>query len=198
MRQAQLAALFGAALLAGSAVFPVRAQTDDVFAFIPPGGRTLIAQAVAEGLPADELAAILAARRTREEWIAYLTDRQGSVPALQDLGEIEIATLADYLAFHMPTTAVAAQSDAGTLERTLPPDGRDYTLDYCQSCHIITVVVTQDRTPEAWHGSLNKPSHIEIKLSKEQREEMVNYLVLNAGIPIDLVPEELRAGGASY
>jgi hypothetical protein len=45
---------------------------------------------------------------------------------------------------------------------------------------------------------MNKPSHVEIKLSPKEREALAGYLVLNAAIPIDLVPEELRAGGASY
>jgi hypothetical protein len=45
---------------------------------------------------------------------------------------------------------------------------------------------------------MNKPSHARIKLSPEQREALASYLVLNGGIPIDDVPEELRAGGASY
>jgi hypothetical protein len=45
---------------------------------------------------------------------------------------------------------------------------------------------------------MHKPSHIGIKLTEAQREQLASYLVLNAGIPIDQVPEELRAGGASY
>ena len=45
---------------------------------------------------------------------------------------------------------------------------------------------------------MNKPSHIQIKLTKEQREALASYLVINAAIPIDLVPEDLRAGGATY
>ncbi len=77
-------------------------------------------------------------------------------------------------------------------------DGRDIVLDYCQGCHIITVVITQDRAKAQWLGSMNKPSHINIKLTPLQREAMASYLVLNAAIPIDQVPEELRAGGATY
>ena len=50
----------------------------------------------------------------------------------------------------------------------------------------------------AWLGTMNKPSHTRIKLSREQREALASYLVLNGGIPIDQVPEELRAGGATY
>ena len=65
-------------------------------------------------------------------------------------------------------------------------------------CHVITVVVTQSRPKEHWLGTMHKPSHIGIKLTEAQREQLASYLVLNAGIPIDQVPEELRAGGASY
>ena len=65
-------------------------------------------------------------------------------------------------------------------------------------CRVITVVVTQSRTKEHWLGTWHKPSHMGIKLTEAQREQLASYLVLNAGIPIDQVPEELRAGGASY
>jgi hypothetical protein len=77
-------------------------------------------------------------------------------------------------------------------------DGRDYALEKCQGCHIITVVVTQKRPKEHWLGTMHKPSHIRIRLTEAQREQLASYLVLNAGIPIDQVPEPLRAGGASY
>ena len=62
----------------------------------------------------------------------------------------------------------------------------------------MTVVVTQSRTKDAWLGSLGKPSHVQIKLKPDQREALASYLVINAAIPIDEVPEDLRAGGATY
>jgi hypothetical protein len=71
-------------------------------------------------------------------------------------------------------------------------------LDNCQGCHIITVVVTQVRTKTAWLGTLSTPSHAVIKMTPAEREELASYLVLNAGIPIEQVPEELRASGATY
>ena len=80
----------------------------------------------------------------------------------------------------------------------LPRDGRDIALEFCQSCHIITVVVTQDRTREAWLGTMNKPSHVEINTTQKEREALADYLSLNAAIPIEEVPETLRAGGATY
>lgn len=168
------------------------AQTDDVFAFIPAGGRTLLEKMIA-GKPApEELAPVLNKKRGYDEWVAYLQSRSSAIPAVKDMGEQEVKTLADYLAMNMPLPA------GSNAPKDLPRDGRDLVLEYCQSCHIITVVVTQDRSKEAWLGTMNKPSHVEIKTTAHEREALANYLVLNAAIPIEQVPEELRAGGASY
>jgi mono/diheme cytochrome c family protein len=190
------------ALTACSALLvnPLLAQTKDVFAFIPAGGRTLFAQVVASHPPADELQAILTGKRTRAEWLTFLKSKVKSVPALQKFSEQEQITLADYLSFNMPLASGQGPADLAKadLEKALPPDGRDFALEKCQGCHIITVVITQVRPVPAWLGTMNKPSHARIKLSPEQREALASYLVLNGGIPIDDVPKELRAGGASY
>ncbi len=179
---------------------PLKAQTKDVFAFIPPGGRTLFTQVVASHPPADALQAILTGKRTREEWLTYLKGAANNVTALQKLSEPELLTLADYLSFNMPLSSGQSAADLvkADLAKALPPDGRDFALEKCQGCHIITVVITQVRPVPAWLGTMNKPSHSRIKLSREQREALASYLVLNGGIPVDQVPEELRAGGASY
>ena len=174
---------------------PLLAETEDVFSFIPAGGRTLFAQVIASRPPAGEIQAILSAKHTRDEWLAYLKSKSKAVPALQKLSEQEQLTLADYLSFNMPLASAQGPSD---IANALPPDGRDFALEKCQGCHIITVVITQVRPVPAWLGTMNKPSHSRIKLSREQREALASYLVLNGGIPIDDVPEELRAGGASY
>jgi len=181
-------------------VDPLLAQTKDVFAFIPVGGRTLLARVVESHPPAAELQAILTGKRTREEWLSYLKSKAKSIPALQKFSEQEQLTLADYLSFNMPLASGQSAADLAKadLEKALPADGRDFALEKCQGCHIITVVITQVRPVPAWLGTMNKPSHARIKLSPEQREALASYLVLNGGIPIDDVPEELRAGGASY
>jgi len=179
---------------------PLQAQTEDVFAFIPAGGRTLFAQVVASHPPTDELQAILSGKHSREEWLAYLKGKSKALPELQKFSEQELLTLADYLSFNMPLASGQSAADLAKadLAKALPPDGRDFALEKCQGCHIITVVITQVRSKEAWLGTMNKPSHSRIKLSREQREALASYLVINGGIPIDQVPEELRAGGASY
>lgn len=177
-----------------------RAQTDDVFAFIPPGGKTLLADIMRAGLPAEEGRALLAGSRGREDWLTYLQDRSAAISGLRRLGEYELATLADYLASNMPLPAGTLPADPAKADwgRILPPDGRDLVMENCQFCHIITVVVTQAKTRDAWLGTLNKPSHVEIELTAGQREALADYLVVNGAIPIDLVPEDLRAGGATY
>lgn len=177
-----------------------RAQTDDVFAFIPPGGKTLLTRVFESRPPAEDVQALLTGRRARGDWLDYLEGRGETVPAVGGFDPWELATLADYLAANMPLPVgrVPADPDRADWQKALPPDGRDLVMENCQFCHIITVVITQDKTRDAWLGLMNKPSHVEIELTAGQREALANYLVVNGAIPIDLVPEDLRAGGATY
>lgn len=189
-----LVALFAFAAMAWSASKP----TADVFEFIPNGGRTLLVKVFTTRAPADDVRAILTAKRSSPEWLTELKAREKTLPALKTLEDRERRTLADYLAANMPLAQVPADPAKANWDKVLPPDGRDFVLNYCQGCHIVTVVVTQDRTKTAWLGTMSKPSHVQIKLSPQQRDALANYLIVNAAIPIDQVPEELRAGGATY
>jgi hypothetical protein len=165
------------------------AQEQDLFDFIPPGGRTLLGELIGQGKVAAD--AVTGASRSKEEWSAFIKGL-GS-----ELDPVQQETLAAYLAEAMPAREKGGKTiDTGGVP--LPRDGRDLTLEYCQSCHIITVVVTQDRSREAWLGTMNKPSHVEIDTTPAEREAIADYLILNGGISIDDVPEELRAGGATY
>jgi hypothetical protein len=188
--------LLPAALL----LLPLPAQAADVFDFIPLGGRTLLAKTFASRPPANEVKALLAAKHTSEEWLSYLHGHSKAITGLQRLNEKELLTLADYLSHNMPlpSASIPADPSKANWDKLLPPDGRDFALEYCQSCHIITVVITQDKAKNFWLGTMHKPSHIQIKLTEAQREALASYLVINAAIPIDLVPEDLRAGGATY
>jgi hypothetical protein len=168
---------------------------DDLFDFIPDGGRTLVSQLIDAETDPAAIDALLAQSGSAEDWRSRFDPT--AIPALADFDETQTATLAAYLAATMPSETHAGRS-IETAGRELPRDGRDLALEYCQSCHIITVVVTQDRSREAWLGTMNKPSHIEVDLTPEEREALADYLVLNAGISIEDVPEDLRAGGATY
>ena len=192
MKTARMFVKVVAAIFLSSAPHFLVAQEEDLFAFIPDGGRTLLEGAIAGGLSSEQLSLITTCQKTSDEWIAYLEAKKQDEPAFQVFDDWQTKTLAHYLSYNMP---LDADTEA---EMELPRDARDIVLQYCQYCHIITVVITQDRTREAWLGSLNKPSHIEIELTESERGALADYLVLNAGIPIDLIPEELRAGGASY
>ena len=120
------------------------------------------------------------------------------LPALQRLEDKE-RSRGRYLASNMPAADTARTSDregngSGSCQRT----ARDLTLERCQACHIITVVITQDRAKEAWLGTMHKPSHVEIDTQRAGAGGIADYLVINGGMPIEQVPEELRAGGATY
>jgi hypothetical protein len=199
MRFMSLAACALAGMFCGCLVQPLAAQTAEQLTFIPSGGRTLTGIATSKP-PADELKALLTGKRTREEWKGYLDAHSHAVPALERLNDKQRLTLADYLSFHMPLPANQVPANLASTDwtRTLPKDGRDLALDHCQGCHIITVVVTQERTKTAWLGTLSTPSHAVIKFTPAQREELASYLEQNAGIPIEQVPVELRASGATY
>lgn len=188
MRPRRIFALpvLGAALLAGAA--SIAMAEDDVFAFIPDGGRTLLERLQAEGLPESLSDSIASEDGDASDWRQRIDAARETDPAVAALDDWQTDTLAHYLASYAP---IPGDAD-------LPRDGRDIALEQCQSCHIITVVVTQARTREAWLGTLISPSHVEIKMTEAERGELADYLVINAGIPIDDIPPELRAGGASY
>ncbi len=181
-------------------VQPLAAQTAEQLTFIPSGGRTLLTDIAASKPPAGEIKSLLTGKHSREEWSGYLTAHSKAVPAIQHLSDKERLTLADYLSSHMPLPAnqVPANPASTDWTRNLPKDGRDLALGNCQGCHIITVVVTQQRSQTAWMGTLSTPSHAVVKMSPAEREELADYLERNAGIPIEQVPEELRASGATY
>lgn len=190
----------GALLLAAAciAALGAAAPEPDVFDFIPDGGRTLLAKAFAGKPAAQDVRAIIGAKHTSAEWLAELHAREAALPALRPLDEKQRRTLADYLAANMPLAKPPADPAKAKWDTALPMDGRDMALNYCQGCHIITVVITQDRSKAAWLGTMGKPSHVQIKLTPAQRDALADYLIVNAAIPIDQVPEDLRAGGATY
>lgn len=182
--------LCGALIICGASLAgPLLAQEKDVFAFIPAGGRTLLPQLIAGRPPADELQAVLTGKRIRVEWLAYLKSKAKSVPAIQKFSEQELTTLADYLSFNMPLASGqgAASLAKAALDKALPPDGRDLALEKCQGCHIITVVITQVRPVPAWLGTMNKPSHSRIKLSRDQREALAGCERVRGPLPRDII-----------
>lgn len=178
---------------------PATAQKD-VFSFVPPGGKSLLLTLVRSKPPLPELRGLLTAKHTQQEWQATLLAKRQAIPALVRLSDTELATLASYLFYTAPLDQRRLPNghDLKEWQKALPPDGRDLALNYCQFCHIITVVVTQAKERQGWQGTMNTPSHVVVKLSPKEREALASYLALNAPVPLESIPEELRAGGASY
>jgi len=186
-------AILGLAALAFIAMSTtVRGQEDDILSFVPSGGRTLLSNVLEAGASPE----IVSGDRDTAGWLEWIEANRGEVPGLEALDEYQARTLANYLAYAAPIDAEGM--NAGALAEKLPRDGRDIALRYCQSCHIITVSITQDRTRQAWLGTLGNPSHVEIKIDEKERGLLADYYVVNGGIPIEQVPPALRAGGASY
>lgn len=180
------------AAILGASLGPVIAQQDEdpIFGFIPPGGRTLLSDLIDAGATDDVVARMLEADRDAAAWLEWFDANTDLLPGLAAFDDWELRTLAAYLDNVAPAESAT--------DSALPRDGRDLAMRYCQSCHIITVTVTQERTREAWLGTMNNPSHVEVDMTAAERSLMADYLVINAGIPIDLIPPALRAGGASY
>ncbi len=161
MRFVSLAGCALAGALSGYLVLPLLAQTAEQLAFIPAGGRTLLTNIATSKPPADELKPLLTSKHSRDEWSSYLKTHSQAIPALHCQSDKQQLTLADYLSFHMPLPAnqVPANLASADWAHVLPKDGRDFALDNCQGCHIITVVVTQDRSKIAWLQTMSTPSH---------------------------------------
>ncbi|PQO23958.1 hypothetical protein C2I36_04990 [Rhodobacteraceae bacterium WD3A24] len=183
-----------AALALALPLGPALGQEDDIMSFVPSGGRTLLAEVIEAGAAEGAIDSMLAQDLDAEGWREWIEANRDAVAGLDGLDEYETRTLANYLDTYAPLDPEVLSDPADAL----PQDGRDMAMRNCQSCHIITVTITQDRTHDAWLGTLGNPSHVEIELSEEERDLLADYLVVNAGIPIEQVPPALRAGGASY
>jgi len=180
--------------------FKFAAAQGDVFEFIPSGGKSLLLQVLQNDIPHKEILPIVSAKKTQEEWRKYLRRKSETIAALADITETQLDTLATYLSFNMPLPKDVLAKDINSIEwsKVLPPDGRQLALNNCQFCHIITVVVTQGKEATGWIGLLGTPSHVVVEISEQEKETLSHYLAINMPVPEEDIPEELRAGGASY
>jgi hypothetical protein len=165
---------------------PGLAQED--FGFMPKGGRTLLADFLGGAPKADEIAALMTAKRSEEEWRSYLAGRKGN------LTERELRTLASYLAINAPwDKAPPAEGSPGDLIKALPPDGRDLAWNYCQSCHsLFSSYLTQERDLKGWLGMFSSPFHRGIDMTPKERQTFSAYSAINMPMKIEDVPADLR------
>ena len=165
------------------------AQGQETFDFMPKGGKTLLIEMLGQPLDLAALRPIATARRSEEQWLAFLTDRKTA------MSERELRTLADYLAVNMPVPAGALESaqKKGDPAAALPPDGRELAWNHCQFCHsLFASHLTQDRDVKAWLGMFQSPFHREIQMSERERETFARYSAVNMPMKIEDVPPDLR------
>ncbi|MDH3230161.1 MAG: hypothetical protein OEN55_10240 [Alphaproteobacteria bacterium] len=168
-------------------VLPAHGQ--ETLDFMPKGGKALLIEMLGRPLDAAALRPIATARRSEEEWLAFLAARKSPV------SERELRTLAGYLAVNMPVAkdTLNAAENKGDPGAALPPDGRELAWNQCQFCHsLFTSHLTQDRDMEGWLGTFQSPFHREIKMSERERETFARYSAVNMPMKIEDVPEDLR------
>src|SRR6185369_4333116 len=79
---------------------------------VPAGGRTLLAKVLSTRAPEPEVRALVGAKHTRDEWVAYLREHGKALPGVQALKEKELLTLADYMSFNLPLPAAKVPANA--------------------------------------------------------------------------------------
>ena len=177
-----------AAVAAAAVLLAWTLAQDDRFSFLPRGGQQLLEHVLGACDACEGLAAWSTAARTRDEWTSLLEERG----ALADLSDAEAETLARYLSIALPL------DEAATAVADLPLDGRTLVIFQCQTCHAITIAVTQDREVPYWLQHRTQPPHDALDLSEAEWRHVANYLALQTPIPEDAVPAELRQGAGGY
>jgi hypothetical protein len=170
-------------------VMPRALAVGEDYAFMPKGGKALLLEIL--GTPPDMawFGKLAQARRTEPEWREAI-GRRGKA-----LTEQQLATLAAYLAVHMPLPEAAAKEAAkrGEPASALPADGRELGWSQCQSCHsLFASHLTQIRDAQGWRNMFLSPFHRELKMSPQEREEFARYSALNMPMKIEDVPQDLR------
>lgn len=165
----------------------ITALAQDPFGFMPKGGAELLAEVLSGCARCEKLSDLATRKRTAEEWRRYF-DQAG---VLSKLSAKEVETLTRYLAVNFPARNI---QDA----RSLPRSGRAMVIQYCSLCHSMAVPMTQARDPAQWQGFKMRPPHDTVGLSSTEWEELANYLAINAPIPVDRIPEQLRQGAGGY
>ena len=161
---------------------------EDRFGFLPAGGTQLLERVLGACQDCGGLEDLSQMERAVEDWKTYL-DEHG---AMAEFTEEEIATLTRYLAGSFPTEAPIEDISE------LPADGRTIVIFQCQICHSIAIPMQEDRDVGYWLGHRTRPPHDALELTEREWTMIANYLALNAPIPEDTIPEELRRGAGGY
>ncbi|MHA7827561.1 MAG: hypothetical protein ACX93P_08370 [Roseovarius sp.] len=160
---------------------------DDQFAFMPDGGRTILA-GLLDGVAQDAAQDVLTRKADTEGWASWATSLG------QDLDDTAIQTVAGYAALNLPLEAEALPGLTGSeLLGALPPDGKDLAIAQCQFCHsLFTGYLMHDRDKTGWESTFKAPFHTEIPMNDTERETFSSYSAINMPLDFDDVPPELR------
>lgn len=202
-----------AVLLAAAAALAlgglVRAA-DDKLAFVPKGGAQLLLEVKAKCGNCDDLAALVTAKRTADDWLKYFTGRTSTAAGLSEaekkkgalagFTDKQIKTLVTYLAINLPLAKdkVPADPARARWENVLPVDGRKLTLDRCMGCHSLATTLLIEGDLNAWGVIMRKSDHVNLGMNAQQLQELLNYLAINMPVPDDQIPDEFRKGGIGY
>ncbi|WP_417669651.1 hypothetical protein [Roseibium sp.] len=160
---------------------------DTQYAFMPPGGRTLLLELTANS-EGEGLTGIAGRKMTRDEWRDWAASKDAG------LSETALATLAGYAELNLPVgsenLAKLVESGDGSL---LPPDGKDLAIAQCQFCHsLFSGYLMHERDEVGWKSTFKSPFHLEIPMSEVERDTFARYSALNMPLRYEDVPPELR------
>lgn len=177
------------ALIAGLVSFSAAGAVaqDEGFAFMPPGGRTLLLQLLGED-QAGALAEIAGRDASAEEWSAWASKQK------PELDKKAVATFAGYANrnFPVPPDVRKILAETGDI-KLLPPDGKDLAIAQCQFCHsLFSGYLMHDRDEVGWKGTFKSPFHSELPMSEVERDTFANYSAINMPLRFEDVPPELR------
>ncbi len=170
--------------LASIGVAAAAVASDEMFDFMPEGGRTLLLQIIGD----DALAEIAAKDENAEAWIAWALARA------PDMGAKEAETLAGYAEINFPLAPDVLAELAATSEAALlPQDGKDLAIAQCQFCHsLFSGYLMHRRDETGWRGTFKAPFHKEIPMTETERDTFARYSAINMPLKFEDVPPELR------
>lgn len=197
--------------------FALAQEEEEEWAWVPAGGCTLLFEALEDCTTCDDIVSIVTSERTQEEWKEYFEgqesarengdeDEEGEETgkgALRGFTEQQINTLLDYLAINMPVAKDELPEDPAEIDcSVLPVEGKKLTLQYCLSCHPMSVVAYEDRDLDGWMVLLEGRTHSQVleanALTEKQIQELAHYLANNMPIPEEDIPEEHRGLPPGY
>lgn len=160
---------------------------DDMMAFIPPGGKSILIDNL-EASDSGKIGELAATTASNEEWAALYG---GLLP---DLGKNALETVTGYSAINFPVSPedLSRLQEAGAAE-VLPLDGKELAINNCQNCHsLFSGYLVHDRDVTGWLGIFKSPFHSELPMTETERETFSHYSAINMPLKFEDVPPEYR------